>query len=258
MWSTKGSYIFPGCVETFGSNDVCGGLADYMLKYDNKTNSRHKSPDELYMEKMEIQMRKLIELLTLMIISCALSCMIVCADDGILVQETEPNDVYTKADAFALEGFAKGSLSSAGDTDWWTFTVKKKGLYSVELIPDSWVMEDTDHSGWKVSLLDSKHREIAKGTLLKIIIRFNKKAFGPGKYYIRVQHEAGSFLRATTDGGSEMGYRIMVSDKTKETEGSSGSKAKKSLPKAKASKKKKATSVRKKSGIKKTVKYLNR
>ncbi len=100
-------------------------------------------------------------------------------------EETEPNNSKEEATAYDIEDVATGSLSDAGDVDWYKVTVKNPGSAKVKLTQDG-----TDV--FEVAVYDSADKELVSFTASDENPESSSFTVNPGEYYIKVS--AGSVI----------------------------------------------------------------
>ncbi len=100
-------------------------------------------------------------------------------------EETEPNNSKEEATAYDIEDVATGSLSDAGDVDWYKVTVKNPGSAKVKL-----TQEGTDV--FEVAVYDSADKELVSFTASDENPESSSFTVNPGEYYIKVS--AGSVI----------------------------------------------------------------
>lgn len=99
------------------------------------------------------------------------------------LQESEPNDNPAQANQLPLNTWVKGKMDDEYDydVDWYQFTIPKRGVSQIEMIPDS---TNTSGVGWKVSVQDVNRHEMLQ--ISGRTAESYKLGLAPGKYYMKV------------------------------------------------------------------------
>lgn len=99
------------------------------------------------------------------------------------LQESEPNDNPAQANQLPLNTWVKGKMDDEYDydVDWYQFTIPKRGVSQIEMIPDS---TNTSGAGWKVSVQDVNRHEMLQ--ISGRTAESYKLGLAPGKYYMKV------------------------------------------------------------------------
>lgn len=103
--------------------------------------------------------------------------------EAAMLQESEPNDNPAQANQLPLNTWVKGKMDDAYDydVDWYQFTIPKRGVSQIEMIPDS---TNTSGAGWKVSVQDVNRHEMLQ--ISGRTAESYKLGLAPGKYYMKV------------------------------------------------------------------------
>ena len=103
--------------------------------------------------------------------------------EAAMLQESEPNDNPAQANQLPLNTWVKGKMDDACDydVDWYQFTIPKRGVSQIEMIPDS---TNTSGAGWKVSVQDVNRHEMLQ--ISGRTAESYKLGLAPGKYYMKV------------------------------------------------------------------------
>ena len=103
--------------------------------------------------------------------------------EAAMLQESEPNDNPAQANQLPLNTWVKGKMDDAYDydVDWYQFTIPKRGVSQIEMIPDS---TNTSGAGWKVSVQDVNRHEMLH--ISGRTAESYKLGLAPGKYYMKV------------------------------------------------------------------------
>lgn len=99
------------------------------------------------------------------------------------LQESEPNDNPAQANQLPLNTWVKGKMDDEYDydVDWYQFTIPKRGVSQIEMIPDS---TNTSGAGWEVSVQDVNRHEMLQ--ISGRTAESYKLGLAPGKYYMKV------------------------------------------------------------------------
>lgn len=99
------------------------------------------------------------------------------------LQESEPNDNPAQVNQLPLNTWVKGKMDDEYDydVDWYQFTIPKRGVSQIEMIPDS---TNTSGVGWKVSVQDVNRHEMLQ--ISGRTAESYKLGLAPGKYYMKV------------------------------------------------------------------------
>lgn len=103
--------------------------------------------------------------------------------EAAMLQESEPNDNPAQANQLPLNTWVKGKMDDEYDydVDWYQFTIPKRGVSQIEMIPDS---TNTSGVGWKVSVQDVNRHEMLQ--ISGRTAESYKLGLAPGKYYMKV------------------------------------------------------------------------
>lgn len=103
--------------------------------------------------------------------------------EAAMLQESEPNDNPAQANQLPLNTWIKGKMDDEYDydVDWYQFTIPKRGVSQIEMIPDS---TNTSGAGWKVSVQDVNRHEMLQ--ISGRTAESYKLGLAPGKYYMKV------------------------------------------------------------------------
>ena len=103
--------------------------------------------------------------------------------EAAMLQESEPNDNPAQANQLPLNTWVKGKMDDEYDydVDWYQFTIPKRGVSQIEMIPDS---TNTSGAGWKVSVQDVNRHEMLQ--ISGRTAESYKLGLAPGKYYMKV------------------------------------------------------------------------
>lgn len=103
--------------------------------------------------------------------------------EAAMLQESEPNDTPAQADQLPLNTWVKGKMDDEYDydVDWYQFTIPKRGVSQIEMIPDS---TNTSGAGWEVSVQDVNRHEMLQ--ISGRTAESYKLGLAPGKYYMKV------------------------------------------------------------------------
>lgn len=103
--------------------------------------------------------------------------------EAAMLQESEPNDNPAQANQLPLNTWVKGKMDDEYDydVDWYQFTIPKRGVSQIEMIPDS---TNTSGAGWEVSVQDVNRHEMLQ--ISGRTAESYKLGLAPGKYYMKV------------------------------------------------------------------------
>jgi len=103
--------------------------------------------------------------------------------EAAMLQESEPNDNPAQANQLPLNMWMKGKMDDEYDydVDWYQFTIPKRGVSQIEVIPDS---TNTSGAGWKISVQDVNRHEMIQ--ISGRTAESYKLGLAPGKYYVKV------------------------------------------------------------------------
>ena len=103
--------------------------------------------------------------------------------EAAMLQESEPNDNPAQANQLPLNTWVKGKMDDEYDydVDWYKFTIPKRGVSQIEMIPDS---TNTSGAGWEVSVQDVNRHEMLQ--ISGRTAESYKLGLAPGKYYMKV------------------------------------------------------------------------
>ena len=93
--------------------------------------------------------------------------------------ESEPNNDRNSANTLMLNGSDNGSLSPAGDQDWWKLITTNDGKISISLTPPA------GQNVW-IYLFDNDGTTLLNSTYSTATFTLNKDGLAAGTYYIRV------------------------------------------------------------------------
>lgn len=114
---------------------------------------------------------------------CVVTFSPVAKAEAATLQESEPNDNPAQANQLPLNTWVKGKMDDEYDydVDWYQFTIPKRGVSQIEMIPDS---TNTSGVGWKVSVQDVNRHEMLQ--ISGRTAESYKLGLAPGKYYMKV------------------------------------------------------------------------
>ena len=103
--------------------------------------------------------------------------------EAAMLQESEPNDNPAQANQLPLNMWMKGKMDDEYDydVDWYQFTIPKRGVSQIEVIPDS---TNTSGAGWNISVQDVNRHEMIQ--ISGRTAESYKLGLAPGKYYVKV------------------------------------------------------------------------
>lgn len=103
--------------------------------------------------------------------------------EAAMLQESEPNDNPAQANQLPLNTWVKGKMDDEYDydVDWYQFTIPKRGVSQIEMIPDG---TNTSGAGWEVSVQDVNRHEMLQ--ISGRTAESYKLGLAPGKYYMKV------------------------------------------------------------------------